>query len=120
MVGSSIMGMEALIHGKKVVTYGRPFFAGRGLTEDRMAGASRRALGVAELFEAAYLRYCHYFDPDTREPCGFGRILDHLALQKEMFRRNRGHSVTVSKRAGRCRLSLRRVGRRQVRSRIPR
>ena len=95
MVGSSIMGMEALIHGKKVVTYGRPFFAGRGLTEDRMAGASRRALGVAELFEAAYLRYCHYFDPDTREPCGFGRILDHLALQKEMFRRNRGHSVTI-------------------------
>ena len=95
MVGSSIMGMEALIHGKKVVTYGRPFFAGRGLTEDRMAGASRRVLGVAELFEAAYLRYCHYFDPDTREPCGFGRILDHLALQKEMFRRNRGHSVTI-------------------------
>ena len=95
MVGSSIMGMEALVHGKKVVTYGRPFFAGRGLTEDRMAGASRRALGVAELFEAAYLRYCHYFDPDTREPCGFGRILDHLALQKEMFRRNRGHSVTI-------------------------
>ena len=95
MVGSSIMGMEALIHGKKVVTYGRPFFAGRGLTEDRMAGASRRALSLAELFEAAYLRYCHYFDPDTREPCGLGRILDHLALQKEMFRRNRGHSVTV-------------------------
>ncbi len=94
MVGSSLMGMEALIHGKKVVTYGRPFFAGRGLTDDRSA-APRRQVGVTELFEAAYLRYGHYFDPDTSEPCGFGEILDHLALQKELFRRNRGHSVTV-------------------------
>ena len=95
MVGSSIMGMEALIYGKKVVTYGRPFFAGRGLTEDRAGGPVRRSLGLAELFEAAYLRYGHYFHPDTCEPCGFGEILDHLALQKEMFRSNRGHSVTV-------------------------
>lgn len=96
MIGSSIMGMEGLIHGKKVITYGRPFFAGRGLTEDRMVvGGARRSLGLVELFEAAYLRYGHYFDPDTREPCGFGEILDHLALQKEMFRHNRGHSVTV-------------------------
>ena len=95
MVGSSLMGMEALIHGKKVITYGRPFFAGRGLTEDRGAMISRRALALTEIFEAAYLRYGHYFDPDTREPCGLGEILDHLALQKEMFRRNRGRSVTV-------------------------
>lgn len=94
MVGSSLMGMEALIHGKKVVTYGRPFFAGRGLTEDLVA-KPQRPLGLSELFEAAYLRYGHYFDPDTSEPCGFGEILDHLALQKEMFRRNRGHSVSV-------------------------
>ena len=95
MVGSSLMGIEALIHGKKVVTFGRPFFAGRGLTEDRAAGEPRRQLGLTEVFEAAYLRYCHYFDPDSGEPCGFGEILDHLALQKEMFRRNRGHSVSV-------------------------
>ncbi len=95
MVGSSLMGMEALIHGKKVITYGRPFFAGRGLTEDRGAVVPRRAVGLTEIFEAAYLRYCHYFDPDTREPCGLGDILDHVALQKDLFRRNRGHSVTV-------------------------
>jgi capsular polysaccharide export protein len=95
MVGSSLMGMEALIHGKKVVTAGRPFFAGRGLTDDRADGCLRRAVGLTELFEAAYLRYGHYFDPDTGEPCGLGEILDHLALQKEMFRKNQGASVTV-------------------------
>jgi capsular polysaccharide export protein len=95
MVGSSLMGMEALIHGKKVITYGQPFFAGRGLTEDRASAAPRKHCDLTNLFEAAYLRYGHYFDPDTHEPCGFDDILDHLALQKEMFRRNRGHSVSV-------------------------
>jgi len=95
MVGSSLMGMEALVHGRKVITYGRPFFAGRGLTEDRGEIVSRRAVSLTDLFGFAYLRYAHYFDPDTRETCGFGEILDHLALQKEIFRRNRGRSVTV-------------------------
>ncbi len=95
MVGSSLMGMEALIHGKKVITYGRPFFAGRGLTEDRGDVVPRDPVSLTELFDAAYLRYGHYFDPDTREPCGLGEILDHLALQKECFLWNRGKSVTV-------------------------
>ena len=98
MVGSSLMGMEALIHGKKVVTFGWPFFAGWGLTEDRGGEGivtREREVGLAELFEASYLRYCHYFDPDFGEACGLGEILDHLELQKEMFRRNRGLTVSV-------------------------
>ncbi len=96
MIGSSLMGMEALIHGKKVVTYGHPFFAGRGLTEDRTEGGkSRRPVSLTQLFQTAYLNYGHYFDPDTHEPCGFGEILEHLALQKDMFRWNRGSWVTV-------------------------
>ena len=98
VVGSSLMGMEALIHGKKVITHGWPFFAGWGLTDDR--GAARftkrqRTLDLVSLFEGAYLRYGHYFDPDTGEPCGLGEIISHLALQKEMFSKNRGHAVSV-------------------------
>lgn len=96
MVGTSLMGMEALIHGCKVVTFGSPFFAGRGLTDDRGSSVKqRRTLSLTELFEAAYLRYGHYFDPDTKEPCGLGDILDHLQLQKAVFRRNRGLTVSV-------------------------
>ncbi len=96
MIGSSLMGMEALIHGCRVVTYGTPFFAGRGLTEDRGNEAiTRRPVTLTALFEAAYLRYCHYFDPDSGEPCGLGEILDHILLQKEMFRRNRGLTLSV-------------------------
>ncbi|MCB1131569.1 MAG: capsular polysaccharide biosynthesis protein [Verrucomicrobiae bacterium] len=96
LVGGSLMGMEALVHGRRVITFGRPFFAGWGLTDDRAPGADRGArAGLAEVFEAAYVRYCHYFDPDSGEPCGLGGILDHLALQKEMFRRNRGTTVVI-------------------------
>jgi capsular polysaccharide export protein len=98
MVGTSLMGMEALVHGCKVITYGWPFFAGWGLTEDRgdpgIVNRSR-SISLPDLFAASYLRYCHYFDPDTLEPCGLGPILDHLGLQLEMFRRNRGLTITV-------------------------
>jgi capsular polysaccharide export protein len=58
MVGSSLMGMEALIHGCKVVTFGRPFFAGKGLTDDRASGNKppQNTLSLEDLFETAYLR----------------------------------------------------------------
>lgn len=98
MVGTSLMGMEALLHGCKVITYGWPFFAGWGLTEDRAAPGiadRRRAVTLETLFEASYLRYAHYFDPESLEPCGLSHILDHLRLQKETFHANRGLTVTV-------------------------
>lgn len=96
LVGGSLMGMEALVHGCRVLTFGRPFFAGWGLTEDRAEISGRTARPrIEDLFEAAYLRYSHYFDPDTTEPCGLGAILDHIELQKDMFRRNRGISVAI-------------------------
>ncbi len=98
VVGNSLLGMEALIHGKRVVTCDTPFFAGRGLTQDYsplVSSNQKRRLTLLELFETAYLKYCHYFDPDSGEPCGLDEILDHIQLQKDMFRRNRGHWVMV-------------------------
>jgi capsular polysaccharide export protein len=98
MVENSLLGMEALIHGKHVITSDAPFFAGRGLTEDfspLISSSQNRSMTLLELFDAAYLKYCHYFDPDSEEPCGLGDILDHIELQKDMYRRNRGHWVAV-------------------------
>ena len=97
-VASSLMGMEALLHGCVVKTYGWNFYAGRGLTEDRGRGrvqSRERAINLHQLFEAAYLQYSHYFDPDSGEPCGLGRILDHLELQREIAKQNAGLRVTV-------------------------
>ncbi len=96
-VGTSLMGMEGLIHSCKVRTYGWNFYAGWGLTEDRGRGKFLREkhLDLASLFKASYLDYTHYFDPDSLDSCGLSDILDHLALQKEMFLANRGRQVTV-------------------------
>src|SRR5690606_29499931 len=38
---TSLSGFEALLRGKPVTTYGTPFFAGWGLTEDRVPSPRR-------------------------------------------------------------------------------
>lgn len=96
--GTSLMGMEGLIHGCRVKTYGWNFYAGWGLTEDRCESTVQkreRQVDLARLFEAAYLEYSHYFDPDSGGSCGLGRILDHLELQRAMARQDAGLRVTV-------------------------
>lgn len=98
MCAGSLMGMEALIHGCKVITFGWPFYAGWGLTDDRSTStpsARARRLTLEELFDFAYLRYARYFDPDLGTPCGLSGIIDHIALQKRIFSENRGKFVTA-------------------------
>lgn len=96
--GTSLMGMEGLIHGCRVKSYGWNFYAGWGLTEDRCesnAPVRERQVDLIRLFEAAYLQYGHYFDPDSGKPCPLGRILDHLELQREIAGQEAGLRITV-------------------------
>lgn len=65
---TSLVGFEALLRGKHVVTYGRPFYAGWGLTEDlapQTRRASKRQLGIDDLVAAALILYPRYIDPVT-------------------------------------------------------
>ena len=92
-VGSSLMGMEALLHGCEVVTYGWNFYAGWGLTTDRGREPfppRSRTHTLEELFQAAYIDYAHYFAPDTGEECDLGEILDHIELQKQQWLKFQG------------------------------
>jgi capsular polysaccharide export protein len=58
---TSLVGFEALLRGKQVVTYGSPFYAGWGLTEDRLTLPRRtRKLSVEELIVGTLLRYPRY------------------------------------------------------------
>jgi capsular polysaccharide export protein len=68
---TSLSGFDALLRGKRVVTYGQPFYAGWGLTEDRMAGGSafarrNRRLSLDELVAGTLLRYPIYWDWDLK------------------------------------------------------
>ncbi|MGB2011230.1 MAG: capsular polysaccharide biosynthesis protein [Akkermansiaceae bacterium] len=92
-VGTSLMGMEALIHGCEVVTYGWNSYAGWGLTTDRgrePLPPRARQHSLIELFQAAYINYSHYYDPNTLEECGLPRIMEHIALQKQHWERFSG------------------------------
>lgn len=68
---TSLAGFDALLRDKKVVTYGQPFYAGWGLTEDRAEGATAflrrtRVLNLDELVAGVLLRYPIYWDWDLK------------------------------------------------------
>ncbi len=82
---TSLAGFEALLRGCKVVVYGRPFYAGWGLTNDRVAHGRGRRLTLEELVAGALILYPRYLDPLTRLPCTPEIVVDRLA-QPELWR----------------------------------
>lgn len=68
---TSLLGFEALLRDVPVTCYGVPFYAGWGLTDDRMAAPDRRTARptIAQLTHAALIAYPRYFDPVTQSPC---------------------------------------------------
>jgi len=66
---TSQMGFEALMLGKAVVCFGMPFYAGWGLTDDRVSCPRRvKKRTVEEVFAAAYILYSRYANPFTFQP----------------------------------------------------
>ncbi|EUC14739.1 capsular polysaccharide biosynthesis protein [Paraburkholderia hospita] len=61
---SSLAGFDALLRGKAVFTYGLPFYAGWGLTQDALAPIPwrQRTLSLDMLTAGALLRYPIYWD----------------------------------------------------------
>jgi capsular polysaccharide export protein len=60
---TSLTGFEALLRGKPVVTYGQPFYAGWGLTQDHQPVARRtRRLTLDALVAGVLLLYPRYVD----------------------------------------------------------
>ena len=60
---TSLTGFEALLRGIPVVTYGRPFYAGWGLTEDALAFPRRTSgLSLEGLVAGTLILYSTYWD----------------------------------------------------------
>lgn len=74
-------GFEALLRSKKVVTFGAPFYAGWGLTEDRGIVPERRteAPTLEGLVHATLIDYPRYLDPVTNLPCPVEVALERLS-----------------------------------------
>lgn len=79
-VMTSLAGFEALLRGLAVTCWGRPFYAGWGLTQD-MAPLERRnrALSLDALVAGALILYPRYTHPVTGHHCEVEAVLDLLA-----------------------------------------
>ena len=75
---TSLAGFEALLRGRRVVVYGRPFYAGWGLTTDLPAFERGRRLSLDQLVAGALILYPRYLDPLTRLPCGPEILIERL------------------------------------------
>jgi len=77
---SSLSGFEALLRGQRVVTWGQPFYAGWGLTEDRDPPPRRgRLLSLDALVAGALILHLRCIDPVTRLPCPPELLVERLA-----------------------------------------
>lgn len=78
---TSLVGFEALMRGLKVVTYGVPFYAGWGLTEDKQECHRRkRKLSLDELVAGTLLLYPRYIHPQTLKSCDIETFLENLVV----------------------------------------
>jgi len=80
---TSLTGFEALMRGKAVSVYGRPFYAGWGLTDDRLAFARRtRRATVDHLILAALIHYPIYVTP-MGWPCEAEDLVEALIAARD-------------------------------------
>ena len=91
---TSLVGFEALLRRLPVVVYGRPFYAGWGLTRDQIPISRRtRRLKLDELVAGALLLYPRYYDWEAGCWTDCERAIDKLVLE-----RHRAESATGLKR----------------------
>ena len=92
---SSGLGLEALIAGRRVVTFGASFYSGWGLTEDRRPVPTRpRQASLARLVAAYYLTYARYLDTWSRREISFEDACEQLAWRRDRFIANAPRAVS--------------------------
>ena len=80
---TSLSGFEALLRGKAVSTYGRPFYAGWGLTTDRMSFERRtRRASLDAVVAAALIQYPIYISPEGW-PCEAEDLVERLIRERD-------------------------------------
>jgi len=80
---TSLVGFEALLRGLPVVCHGLPFYAGWGLTDDRLPLDRRtRRLTIDQLVAATLLRYPRYYSWETKAFCTAEDMVLELSRSK--------------------------------------
>jgi capsular polysaccharide export protein len=94
---SSQLGFEAILAGHRPVTFGVPFYAGWGLTDDRRPVPARRARSLtrAQLVAAALILYPTWYDPYRDRLCPVEDVLSALEAQARAWREDRHGYVAL-------------------------
>lgn len=89
---SSQLGFEAILAGHRPQVFGRPFYAGWGLTEDRhpapLARRGRR-LSRAQMFAAAMILYPTWYDACRDRLCPLEDAISALEAETRAWREDR-------------------------------
>ncbi|BEK07713.1 capsular polysaccharide biosynthesis protein [Campylobacter jejuni] len=86
---TSGMGFEALMQGCECVCYGMPFYAGWGLTKDKLECKRRmQKRSLEEVFYAAYILYSEYFNPYLNQKSNIFDTIQTLAKYKDIEKVN--------------------------------
>jgi capsular polysaccharide export protein len=85
---TSLTGFEALLRNKAVTVYGSPFYAGWGLTTDKLALPNRnrdkgKSLSLSELVYGAMIEYSRYVDWNSGALTGPEQTVAFLAHQRQ-------------------------------------
>ncbi|WP_051608640.1 beta-3-deoxy-D-manno-oct-2-ulosonic acid transferase [Selenomonas sp. FC4001] len=85
-VVSSQMGFEAVMCGCEVHCFGMPFYAGWGLTHDRLVCERRRKKRtVEEVFYAAYVLATVYVSFKSKEICELEQVIEELLEARRTY-----------------------------------
>jgi capsular polysaccharide export protein len=80
------MGFEALIRGLEVHCFGMPFYAGWGLTVDKVRLLRRwRRRSLASVFYAACILHSRYYNPEKQRPCSLEEVITYLTTARDRY-----------------------------------
>ena len=83
-VVTSQVGFEALIYGKEVHVFGKPFYSGLGLTIDHgNFKRSNKNISIEQLVFALLVKYQTCLDPRTKTICPVEVIMSYVKKQRE-------------------------------------
>jgi capsular polysaccharide export protein len=89
---TSLTGFEALLLGKNVTTYGMPFYAGWGLTNDinpmNLGERRSRKINLLELIASTLILYPRYLSPTNLNFCEAGVLIDELLIEKNKIQKS--------------------------------
>lgn len=96
---TSQLGFEAILAGHRPQVFGGAFYAGWGLSDDRVVLARRRRkLSAAQLFAGAMIRAPLWYDPCRNRLCSLEEAIDQLEAMARAWREDRNGYVATAMR----------------------